>query len=157
MIIKYLVTLGVGLIPGGPGTYGSLLTTVLAAAFAYGSGRTLAGPVYAGFLIFFGLLATWAVHQALLDKVLGPDPDPGPVVIDESLGMLIALTGYAWGDWTHLYAALVLFRFFDIVKPWPIGRLQAIPGAWGVMIDDLAAGLAAWGVIELVQLTGLFQ
>jgi phosphatidylglycerophosphatase A len=156
LLIKFIVTLGVGLIPGAPGTYGSILTAAIAAAFAFGAGCRLAGMWYGLMLAGFGLAAAWAVHEALKRRILGPDPDPGCIVIDEAWGMLAAMYGFAWGDWPRLIAAILLFRLFDIVKPWPIGRLQDIHGAWGVMLDDLAAGLAAWAIIELIRAAGLF-
>ena len=79
----------------------------------------------------------------------GDDPDPSPVVIDEVAGqwltLLVAPLDLAW------YAlAFVLFRFFDILKPWPIGWLERrVPGALGVMLDDVAAALAAMAVLAL--------
>ena len=68
--------------------------------------------------------------------------DPGFVVVDEVAGQWIALIGMR-PDWRHALLALVLFRLFDIWKPWPIRRLEALPEGTGVMLDDVAAGVLA--------------
>ena len=66
--------------------------------------------------------------------------DPGHVVIDEVAGQRLTLA-VCRPDWPHALLALALFRLFDITKPWPIRKLEALPGGWGIMLDDLAAGL----------------
>jgi phosphatidylglycerophosphatase A len=68
--------------------------------------------------------------------------DPGFVVIDEVAGQLFALT-LMRPDWPHALIALILFRLFDIWKPWPIRKLEALPNGTGIMLDDVAAGLLA--------------
>ncbi len=68
--------------------------------------------------------------------------DPGFVVIDEVAGQLVALI-LIRPDWKHAALALVLFRLFDIFKPWPIRKLEALPEGTGIMLDDIAAGLFA--------------
>ena len=72
--------------------------------------------------------------------------DPSEVVIDEVVGIWIALAGISTGN-LHLAAAFLFFRLFDIWKPGPINRLQALPGGWGIMLDDVAAGLLAWPLV----------
>ncbi len=87
--------------------------------------------------------------------------DPGPVVIDEVAGQwltyLVALPGAALGG--HLpvtvAAGFVAFRVFDVVKPWPIRRLERLPGGIGIMADDLAAAILAGAVMVLLQATGV--
>jgi phosphatidylglycerophosphatase A len=68
--------------------------------------------------------------------------DPGFVVVDEVAGQWIALTGIH-PNWRHAVLALLLFRLFDIWKPWPIRRLEALPEGTGIVLDDVAAGLLA--------------
>ena len=68
--------------------------------------------------------------------------DPGFVVIDEVAGQWIALIAVR-PDWLHAVLALVLFRLFDIWKPWPIRKLEALPEGTGIMLDDVAAGVLA--------------
>jgi phosphatidylglycerophosphatase A len=71
--------------------------------------------------------------------------DPGLVVIDEVAGQWIALIAIR-PEWQHAVLALVLFRLFDIWKPWPIRRLEALPEGTGIMLDDVAAGALALAV-----------
>ena len=74
--------------------------------------------------------------------------DPGAIVIDEFAGQWIALLFAPMTLWGGL-AAFGLFRLFDIWKPWPVGALErGVPGAFGVMVDDLAAGLMALAVLQ---------
>jgi phosphatidylglycerophosphatase A len=77
--------------------------------------------------------------------------DPGFVVIDEVAGQWLALLGSP-ADWRHGLIALVLFRIFDITKPFPVRRLERLPGGWGIVFDDVAAGLYALGIASLVQI-----
>jgi phosphatidylglycerophosphatase A len=77
--------------------------------------------------------------------------DPGFVVIDEVAGQWIALLGSP-ADWKHGLIALVLFRLFDITKPFPARQLERLPAGWGIVFDDVAAGLYAWGVAALLRL-----
>ena len=78
----------------------------------------------------------------------------GPVVVDEVLGQWLTLAGAPRLDtWQVWLAAFVLFRFFDIVKPFPVRRLEAIPGGAGIVIDDLGAGVyAAFALFALGRL-----
>lgn len=70
------------------------------------------------------------------------DPDPHLVVIDEVAGMLIACVALPRTPW-HFAGAFLAFRFWDIVKSFPMKQLERLPGGWGIMADDLAAGLLA--------------
>ena len=143
-MLKLWVSLGVGLYPGAPGTYGSILTAALAAAFVHLTQLRLSGTGYAVFLVLFSLSAWRGIDLALKKGLWGMDQDPGSIVIDEAAGVLLALSGCGPGDWLRMAAALIAFRFFDILKPCPIGSLQNLPGAFGVLVDDLAAGAFAW-------------
>jgi len=77
--------------------------------------------------------------------------DPGFVVIDEVAGQWIALLGSP-ADWRHALIALVLFRLFDITKPFPARQLERLPAGWGIVFDDVAAGLYAWGVAAVLRI-----
>jgi phosphatidylglycerophosphatase A len=77
--------------------------------------------------------------------------DPGFVVIDEVAGQWITLL-FSPADWRHGLIALILFRLFDITKPFPIRRLERLPAGWGIVFDDVAAGLYALGVASLLRL-----
>lgn len=88
------------------------------------------------------LLGSYATHFYLKTH---SEIDPREVVIDEVLGMLIALL-WAPHSWPAFLTSFVLFRFFDIAKPFPINRCEQLPGAWGVLIDDVVAGILALAV-----------
>ncbi|MEW5914166.1 MAG: phosphatidylglycerophosphatase A [Thermodesulfobacteriota bacterium] len=142
VLLRWLLSLGVGLLPGPQGTYASVLVAGLAAAWLAAGGAPLAGGPYLVLLLLVCGLTLLAGRAALARQVFGPEPDPGQIVLDEAAGMLTALYGLSALGWP-LLAALALFRIFDILKPFPVGRLQRLPGAWGVLADDLAAGLLA--------------
>ena len=72
--------------------------------------------------------------------------DPQIIVIDEVVGVLITLAASA-PTWTSLVAGVVLFRIFDQWKPWPARSLESLHGGWGVVMDDVAAGV--WGAVLL--------
>ena len=74
--------------------------------------------------------------------------DPGFVVIDEVAGQLIALIGVPL-DWKYLLVGFILFRSFDIVKPFPLRRIERLPGGTGIMLDDVGAGLYALVLLQL--------
>ena len=132
----WIATLGpVGLWPWGPGTLASAVTAAL---------WPLGLPVAAWAGAAAGLTMIGVIASDRAERSLGHDD--GRIVIDETAGMAVALLAAPPG-WTGALAALALFRFFDIAKPPPIGRLQAVPGGWGVMLDDLAAGAAAAAVL----------
>ncbi|MDX1424435.1 MAG: phosphatidylglycerophosphatase A [Kiloniellales bacterium] len=127
---------GVGLIRGAPGTWGSL------AALPCAAGLTLLGGPWlllatTGLLTLAGVWASGRYAAALASG------DPGVVVVDEVAGQWLALVPLPLDIWWYL-AAFVLFRLFDVAKPWPIGWLdRKVSGGLGIMADDLAAGLAA--------------
>jgi phosphatidylglycerophosphatase A len=95
-------------------------------------------------VIFFG---TWAAH--VVEAAVG-DKDPGVIVIDEVAGMTLSVLVLPLTP-PVLLAGFVLFRIFDVVKPFPANRLQAVPGGVGVMIDDLVAGLYALVVLVVLR------
>lgn len=135
---------GIGLAPLAPGTAASAATAVLDVLFVHG----LARPLYALLVVavfFAGVLVSTAYAREL------GRPDPGRIVIDEVCGQLIACA-FLPGTWLAAGLAFALFRFFDIVKPWPIRRLEKLPEGWGIMADDVAAGLAAALTARLVLL-----
>jgi phosphatidylglycerophosphatase A len=76
--------------------------------------------------------------------------DPGFVVIDEVAGQMISLIGVRL-NWKYLLLSFILFRGFDIVKPFPLRRLERLPGGTGIMMDDVGAGLYALIVIHILQ------
>jgi phosphatidylglycerophosphatase A len=135
---------GVGLIPRAPGTASSA-----AALLLYGLVVCrLSWPAYLVFLaaLFFLGGAASSVYAAELGQ-----PDPQRIVIDEAFGQFLALFLVPVG-WLPLTLAFVFFRFFDIIKPYPIRKLERLPGAWGIMADDAGAGVAAGALVHLILL-----
>ena len=103
-----------------------------------------------GLLLFFlgvTLGGTWAAHRA--ERLLG-GKDPGAIVIDEVAGMTLAVLPFP-PTAAVLAVAFVLFRVFDIAKPFPARSSQRAPGGIGVMVDDLVAGLYALAVIAIAR------
>jgi phosphatidylglycerophosphatase A len=135
---------GIGFIPKAPGTAASA-----AALLLYGlAACRLSWPVY---LLFLGvLLVLGGAASSVYAAELG-EHDPPRIVIDEAFGQFLALFLVPVG-WLPLILAFVFFRFFDIIKPYPIRRLEKLPGAWGIMADDAGAGVAAGALVHLVLL-----
>lgn len=130
-----------GYSPVVPGTAGSL-----AALLPCGVLSLLPLQVSAIFLVAFIVLAVWAADVA--ESFLG-QKDPGCIVIDEFAGMMITLIGVQF-TWQSVLAGFLIFRIMDILKPFPIRYLEkTIPGGAGIVMDDVAAGVAAHLVLRL--------
>jgi phosphatidylglycerophosphatase A len=162
-----IATCGDGYLPLAPGTWGSLIGLavylgVRAAAMSLFFERANSGTnllqVYYGvllvevaFAVALSLVGTWAASQT---ENLSGTKDPSKVVIDEVAGQFIALLTvpfFVEPAWWAMILAFVLFRFFDIVKPYPARKLENIKGGLGIMADDLIAGVyAALGVMIAV-------
>jgi phosphatidylglycerophosphatase A len=142
---------GSGLGKPGPGTWGSVAATLLftvVAVFAHPAPQTLLLILLAGIAVSTAL----GIPAATIAARESGKEDPGFVVIDEVAGVWIALLGAVYHpDWKHIVAALLLFRIFDIWKPVPVRNLENLPDGWGIMADDLAAGLYAWAVLALLN------
>lgn len=135
---------GVGhspVIPGTAGTLASLPLAIAAAAF-------LPLPAYAALTLGIALLGIWAAGRTA--AVLGLK-DPGVVVIDETAGLFVTLLGIPPG-WTAAALGFFCFRGMDILKPPPARQFERLPGGWGIMCDDLMAGVYA----NLLVRAGLF-
>ena len=138
---KLLATsLGVGFLPMAPGTWGALL------AIALWVPLYLTTPPWVNFMVtgcaivVYTLAGTWASNIA--EKYWGKDPVVA--CADETVGQWIALLPVAWVShslWWEIAVAFVLFRFFDIVKPLGIRKMEDFPGGWGMMADDILAGI----------------
>ncbi len=136
---------GCGLFPWAPGTAGSLGALAPAMAinrFAPLNGREIA---LAGVILFAP--AVWSADVTA--RRLGLK-DPGLIVVDEVVGQCITFAGATHLNWKSFAAAFVLFRAFDITKPFPIRRLEAWPGGLGIVADDALAGVYAALVLFLM-------
>ncbi len=127
----------VGLAPKAPGTWASLLAVVLAPMFFL----PLSLPLRC--LVLFAIFVLGSRAATRAEQILG-QKDPGEVVVDELLGMWCSLLIFPEPTLAMLVAAFLFFRLFDIVKPWPVRASEDwLPGGWGVMLDDLLAGVLA--------------
>ena len=134
-----------GYAPVAPGTVGSLAACILL--------WLLPTPelwIWCGALAVFFLISVAAADRVARDV----GPDPSIVVIDEAMGMAIAVT-LAPKTWLWWGLAFLLFRILDIWKPWPCRRLERFPGGWGIVLDDVGAGvytcLAIQGVLLITS------
>jgi phosphatidylglycerophosphatase A len=139
---------GVGLIPIASGTWGSLAALPFAWAI-----QTYYGPwtllVAAAIVLVLGIISSEAFVRRSLDK------DPGPVVIDEVAGQWLVLVIAPTEFWYYL-AGFLLFRLFDIRKPWPAGWIDKnVRGGMGIMLDDIVAGIFGFvGLWVIIVVTG---
>jgi phosphatidylglycerophosphatase A len=144
---------GIGRLHPGPGTWGSAVTVLLWAALARALNPALRLPVVialAALAILIGIPAATRVARASAAK------DPQFVVIDEVAGQLIALIAVPLG-WKTFLAGFILFRIFDILKPPPVRQLEKLPEGTGIVLDDVAAGLYALIVMQLLLHSGLLS
>ena len=129
---KFVLAVGVGLFPKAPGTWGSALGVLL--VFLTRWNGWLYGTTFV-FLVVWGALA--------YERIKDPDPDPQYIVIDEVCGIFVTFMMIPM-NWVTAILGFFLFRIFDVFKPFPVRSLERIPRYWGIMADDLGAGLYAW-------------
>jgi phosphatidylglycerophosphatase A len=141
---------GAGLGKPGPGTWGSVAAVLLWAAFAWGL-HPAPPMLLIALLAGIALTLVFGIPAATIVARESGRHDPQFVVIDEVAGQWIALLG-SRADWRHALLALLLFRLFDITKPFPVRQLEKLPEGWGIVFDDVAAGLYALGVASLFHL-----
>ena len=140
---------GAGFWPWGPGTAGAVLATVIWLLLHQWLAASVLMAVTAALIVVFTALGTWAT--ARLEPLWGDDPKR--VVVDEMVGVWTPLL--VANGWPTALAALVLFRFFDILKPLGIRALDRRRGAFWVMADDLLAGAySAVVLFIIIVLTG---
>ena len=140
---------GVGYVKPGPGTYASVVTVLLwwvAGNLLHIQTNLLSVLTFLAMVVVtaVGIPASTIVARQSTLK------DPQFVVIDEVAGQLFALLAIS-PTWVHGLEALVLFRLFDIWKPWPIRSLEKLKGGWGIMLDDLLAGFFAHVVLQVLM------
>jgi phosphatidylglycerophosphatase A len=158
-ILDYLAlaitTCGVGYIPGAPGTYGSLMAVgiyflIRNCVVEFSDSQPTAqlifsfGYVNAAIVVALGvfiLIGIWASKRAT--SLLG-DNDPSEAVVDELMGQFVTFLFIPFTlGWPFVLAGFLLFRLFDIWKPYPIDLLQELPGGLGICADDIVAGVYA--------------
>jgi phosphatidylglycerophosphatase A len=141
--------LGAGLLRPGPGTWGSAAAALL--WLAAGKGLHI-GPAALAWLTLAAAMSAFAIGIPAATRVERESgrPDPGHVVIDEVSGQWIALI-HSRVNLSHLLAGFLFFRLFDIVKPWPARRMEGFPAGWGIMLDDVVAGVYALLLMQVLQ------
>lgn len=135
-----------GYAPAAPGTFGTLGAVPLYLLLSL-----LPDGAYVAVLLAFVTLSMVAAHHA--GRYWGI-PDASPIVIDEVAGYLLTMALVPF-SWTSVAAGVVLFRAFDILKPWPASSFDRMKNGFGVVMDDVAAGLYAWGALRGLELLGL--
>ena len=144
---------GIGRLHPGPGTWGSAATVLLWAAASYALSPNLRTPTAVALAVLItlvGIPAATRVARASASK------DPQFVVIDEVAGQMIALIAVPLA-WQTFLAGFILFRVFDIFKPPPVRQLEKLPEGIGIVLDDVAAGLYALVVMQLLLRSGLIK
>jgi phosphatidylglycerophosphatase A len=151
-VVVGLATLGpLGLVKKGPGTVGSVAGIGLYAVLFH-----FASPF--AYLLLMALLTYLAIGICDAAERRLQMRDPGMIVLDEFIAVPLVFIGmggstgliYQHGGWPVLLAGFVLFRIFDILKPFGISKLQNLPGGLGCVVDDLAAGIASCIVLHLL-------
>jgi len=151
--MKRLVTscFGLGRLPVAPGTWGSL-----PAAIAFGlMGHFHVSPVTMSIVMAALALASSVVCVGYAPAAIAATgkSDPREVVVDELAGQAITFLAIGAAParqvWLVAAGGFALFRIFDIAKPWPIRKLESLPKGWGILADDLLAGVYAWIVLQI--------
>jgi phosphatidylglycerophosphatase A len=140
---------GLGYLPVAPGSAGALVGIGLVVALARLPVSDLRASVIVGAAAL--LILAVGVPAATSAETYFGRKDPGHVIIDEVMGQMIALMVSPRAGWKGLIGAYLLFRAFDVVKPFPARRLERLRGGWGIMLDDAAAGFWTMGAFELLR------
>ncbi len=162
-----LTTWGVGYLPIAPGTWGSMVGIVIYLSieslleylrrtgfgFMNGPSQAQVYAVLAVGLVLFAMAGIWSSGRSI--DLLG-NSDPSEAVVDEVMGQLVVFLFVPFGiGWHYILAGFLLFRLFDIWKPYPIDGLQELPGGLGVCADDLVAGVYAGVCLAVIYAVSL--
>jgi phosphatidylglycerophosphatase A len=135
---------GLGYFPVAPGTLTSILVILAYKFYLY----KLSWPLYLLIIFLVFLVGVYSSSKFAADI---SKKDPRKIVIDEACGQLLVL--FRMGDvWFPILASFILFRVFDIVKPYPIKKVETLPSGWGIMMDDLVAAVYAGVIVNLYLL-----
>jgi phosphatidylglycerophosphatase A len=135
---------GLGYFPVAPGTITSLVVVLAYKFYLY----QLNWPLY---LLILFLLFLVGVYTSTKFSAESNKKDPRKIVIDEACGQLLVLFRMPEA-WFPVLASFVLFRVFDIVKPYPIKKVESLPAGWGIMTDDVVAAIYAGVIVNLYLL-----
>jgi len=164
---RLVTTFGLGKLRPAPGTWGSMPPCAVAGLMVFGglgpNGTIVHWIIYNGVLAAVLLVFAWAcIHYGDAAEARFGKKDPGQICADETAGVCLPLMflpakalinpGYAIA---MIALAFFSFRVLDIIKPWPANGLQKKPAGWGVLLDDLAAGVQAMIVVQVVAWTAM--
>jgi phosphatidylglycerophosphatase A len=146
---------GLGQLPVAPGTWGSLPVAVAFGLMCHFQMSKASAAIVMVSFVLVGCVICITCAPAVIRATRRKDP--GEVVADEFAGQaltfLVGGVGAAVCSWGGVVAGFILFRLFDIVKPWPVRKFEKLPEGWGVLADDLMAGIyAGIGLLILVRL-----
>ena len=134
----------VGYLPLAPGTWGSIFAILLWWAFL----KNVNIYIF-GILIIFSFLIGIVASNIVIDQ--RGDADPSYIIIDELVGQWLALL-FIPQEYFYIVISFISFRFFDIIKPWPISLIEKLPKGLGVMSDDFIAGLITLVLIQIIHI-----
>jgi phosphatidylglycerophosphatase A len=145
IILLAVTGAGVGYLPWLPGTFGTCLAIPLSLALNQLATHALFSALIA--LLGFSAFAIWSSGKAAFTLGL---KDPQVIIIDEITGFLIA-NFLNPSDLSSLIPAFILFRFFDIVKPFPANQFEKLPGGFGIVLDDMVAGIYSLIILYMLR------
>lgn len=140
---------GFGFLPVAPGTWGAILAIILWLPLYIWASPAVAVGVTAFAVLLFTILGTWA--SSVSERYWGPDPVVA--CVDETVGQWISLLPVVPAcPWWEILVSLALFRFFDIVKPLGIRSMERLPRGYGMMADDILAGIYSAAILIILNL-----
>ncbi len=151
--VWFATVAGAGYLPAAPGTAGSLVGLILVVGIAHLSVPKLWMSLAVG-LAALALCLAGITAATRAERYFGRK-DPAQVVIDEVVGQMLAFLIRPDAGWKWWIAGFLLFRAFDVLKPFPARRAERLSGGWGIMIDDVIAG--AYGLAALSALQMIFK
>lgn len=157
-MVKRLLTscFGLGFLPVAPGTWGSIPAVVAFVAVSYFTNSVLLMLAVMCLLVIVGGVICVTISDAAI--AAAGRKDPSEVVVDELAGQALTFVGLCFGTinripdnkvWVIGLAGFLVFRIYDILKPWPARKLEKLPSGWGILADDLMAGLYAAIVVQI--------
>jgi len=144
LLAAWVTAGGLGYAPFAKGTFGTLAGIAVAALIGYGA----PDQYYLPLVLVAAMVA--AVGGAAAGKWAEQRygrKDPGQFVMDEVAGYLVTVAWVGFPGWTHLLVGFFFFRAFDNIKPFPCRRLEKVPHGWGIVLDDLMAGVYSLAVV----------
>jgi phosphatidylglycerophosphatase A len=139
---------GAGYFPIAPGTAGSAVGVLMVVGLGLlGLPRVWSSVLVGVVALLLSAVGVWAAGEA---EIFFGRNDPGQVVIDEVVGQMLTFLLMPHATWKWLLGGFLLFRAFDIIKPFPARQAERFPRGWGIMMDDVIAGLYSLAVLSVL-------